>query len=76
MCIRDSLKENEDIYGTINSSQIAKELTAQTPYKFKPSDITIDQPIKSLGTYTATIKLAPDVETQIQVTIIPAEDNS
>jgi large subunit ribosomal protein L9 len=76
LTISARLKENEDIYGKITTTQIAKELSSQASHQFKPRDINLAQSITSLGTYPVTIKLGPDIEAQIQVTVVAKKDNS
>ncbi len=76
LTISARVKKDDSIYGKITSSQIAKELTEKTPYKFKAGNIVIDKPVTALGTYDATIKLSSDIETPIKVTVTAEKNGS
>ncbi len=66
------VKEGDEIYGSITTSHIAKQLSAQAAHPFKAKDIELLQPVKHLGSYNVTVRLSADVETSIKVTVIAA----
>lgn len=65
--------EGNDIFGSITTRHIAAALQEQARLEIKPKDILLEKPITELGSYDITIKLSPDVETKIKVTVIPDE---
>lgn len=70
------VKEGEEIFGSITAKHIAQELVNQSNVEVEPKNIEIEGPIKSLGTYTATISLMSGIECQIQVTVVDEDSAS
>ncbi len=64
------IKEGGDIYGSITSTAIAKNLNKQANLAIRPKDIILDQAITSLGSQDITIHLGDGIETTIRVTVI------
>ena len=65
--------ENETLYGSVTSVDIAEALAAR--------DITIDRrklqladPLKTLGEHEVPVKLHRDVTAQVKVKVVPATD--
>jgi large subunit ribosomal protein L9 len=63
--------ENETLYGSVTTADIAEALAAR--------DITLDRrkiqladPLKTLGEHTVPVKLYRDVTANLKVTIVPA----
>lgn len=65
------VKEGEEIFGKITAAQIAKELNHSANLQLKPKDITLEEPITTIGTHGVLVHLSPDVEATIQVQITP-----
>lgn len=57
------------LFGAITSKDIAEALKAQLGYTFDKKKIELESPIKTLGTYTAVIKLYPEVKGSIEVEV-------
>jgi large subunit ribosomal protein L9 len=70
LAIAARVKEGEDIYGSITTAQIIKELNSQAHLQLKAGDIKLKQPIKKLGSFDVTVTLSPEVETNIRVTVV------
>lgn len=66
--------EGEDIYGTVTRQMICRELAAQAKVTCNASTIGLDAPIKRLGSHTVVVRLSPDVETTIRVSVVPEVD--
>jgi large subunit ribosomal protein L9 len=64
--------EGGRVFGSITSKQIADALEAQTKKKFSVDKrkILLDEPIKSLGTTVVTVKLHPEVNTELRVQVV------
>ena len=64
--------EGGRVFGSITSKQIADALEAQTKKQFSidKRKILLDEPIKSLGTTVVTVKLHPEVTTEMRVQVV------
>jgi large subunit ribosomal protein L9 len=63
--------ENDKLYGSVSSVQIAEALAAQGVEVDRPA-ILLDEPIKELGVYTVNIRLHDDVQAALKVWIVRA----
>lgn len=70
LLITARLKNGEDIYGQIKPAQIVKSLNQQANLSLTARAIGLPAPITAIGTYDVTVKLSPDVETVIKVTVV------
>lgn len=64
-----SVGEDERIHGTVTNQDIAEAL-AERDIEIDRRKIEIDQDIKTLGEYTATINLLGDLKQQIKVWVV------
>jgi len=62
--------EDNRIFGTITTQRIAEEL-AKHGIQVDRRQITLSEDIRTLGVYTATIKLHPEVEAQVRIQVVP-----
>jgi large subunit ribosomal protein L9 len=60
--------ENDQMFGSVTSADIAEALTAQG-YKIDKRQVQLREPIKTLGDYSETIKVFRDVTAQIKVQV-------
>jgi large subunit ribosomal protein L9 len=67
-----SAKVGEDnrIFGTVTTQQIAVELDNRG-YDVDRRDITLDEEIREVGAYTATIRVHPEVDATLDIQVIP-----
>jgi large subunit ribosomal protein L9 len=67
-----SAKVGEDnrIFGTVTTQQIAVEL-ANRGYDIDRRDIELDEEIRTVGAYTARIKVHDNVEASLDLQVIP-----
>ncbi|MCX5685939.1 MAG: 50S ribosomal protein L9 [Candidatus Omnitrophica bacterium] len=61
--------EEEKLFGSVSNDMIAEAL-AEEGIKIDKRDILIDEPIKKLGVYQATVKIIPEVKANLKVWII------
>ncbi len=61
--------EDERIHGSVTSQDIADAL-AERDINIDKRKITLDQDIKTLGEYTATISLISEIKAQIKVWVV------
>lgn len=71
LLITARLKDGDEIYGQIKPAQIVKSLNQQANLSLTARAIGLPAPITVIGTYDVTVKLSPDVETVIKVTVVP-----
>jgi large subunit ribosomal protein L9 len=60
--------ENDQMFGSVTSADIADALTAQG-FKVDKRQAQLGEPLKSIGEFLVTIKVFRDVTAQIKVTI-------
>lgn len=66
--------DKKDIYGSIGRTDIAQRLNREAKLAVKPKDIELQDPIKQLGSTDVLVRLSPQVECKIRVTIVPIVD--
>ena len=62
--------EENRIFGTVTSQQIADELSKQG-FSIDRRSIELDEDIRMIGVYTATVRLHKDVEAKVKVEVVP-----
>ena len=60
--------ENDQLFGSVTSKDIAEALTAQN-YNIDRRKIQLDEPIRQLGEYKVPVKLHRDVTVEITVVV-------
>lgn len=68
--IRAKMGQNGKLFGTITSKEIAEELARTAGVELDKKKITLSAPIKGEGTYTAEIRLYPEVSCTVSVCIV------
>lgn len=67
--IRARAGEEEKLFGSVTTMDIAEALKSEG-FDVDRKKILLDEPIKRLGSYPVTIKLHPDVATQVTVHVV------
>lgn len=62
--------EEEKIFGSVTSAQIAEKL-AEMGHEIDRKTIVLDEPIKSLGIFSVPVKLGHGVEASVKVWVTP-----
>ncbi len=70
--ITAKVHEGEKLYGSITAQDIAENLKSQG-IKVEKRHIVLEEGIKQLGVYTATVRLMNDVEGKVKVWVIKEE---
>lgn len=70
LTIPQRVGETERLYGSVTNAVIAQALEEQG-FSLDRKQLELDEPIKQLGTYQVTVRLAPEVKAQIQVEVVP-----
>lgn len=63
--------ENGRLFGAVTTKDIAAGIEAATGMKVDPRSITVEKPIKSVGSYTATAKLHEDITASVKLDVKP-----
>lgn len=69
LTIPAEVKEDEEIFGSINEAQILKMLSDEG-ISLEKGVLTIDEPIKKLGVYNLKAKIHPEVEANVRVWVV------
>jgi large subunit ribosomal protein L9 len=67
--IEVNVGEEEKMFGSITNLDVHKELLAKG-FELGKNQITIKEPIKALGIYHATVKVSPDIYSDIKLYVI------
>jgi large subunit ribosomal protein L9 len=62
--------EGDRLFGSITASDIADALAAQG-HKIDKRKVDLDHPIKTLGQHTVMLRLHPEVQAEIRVSVVP-----
>lgn len=62
--------EENRIFGTVTAQQVAVEL-AKRGFEIDRRDITLDEEIRLVGVYSASVKLYSDVVAQVRIQVMP-----
>ena len=68
--IAQKVGEEDKLYGSVTTMDIAEQLEKQG-ITVDRRRMTLDKPIKSLGEFSVTLKLHPEVTAPIKVVVIP-----
>ena len=69
LTIRQPAGESDKLFGTVTTMDIAAALEKEG-FSIDRKQITIEEPIKSLGIYTVPVKLAPEVSAAVKVWVV------
>jgi large subunit ribosomal protein L9 len=70
LTIAQRVGESERLYGSVTSAVIAQALE-EKGFAIDRKQLELEEPIKKLGTYQVTVRLAPEVKVQVQVEVVP-----
>ena len=71
--IAQRVGEGERLYGSVTAAMIAEALAAKG-HDIDRKQIDLEEPIKKLGTYEVTVRLAPEVKGSISVEVVAEAD--
>ena len=72
--IRKLSTENKELYGSVKPTEISKIIFDENKIEVKPSMIQLKDDIKTLGTFKAEVNLHPEVQVEIKIEVIAAEE--
>jgi len=70
LTFRQRVGENDHLFGSVTAKDIADALEAQK-YHVERRRVQLDEPIRTLGEHTVTVRLHRDVTTEIKVVVEP-----
>jgi large subunit ribosomal protein L9 len=70
LTIAQRVGESERLYGSVTNAVIAQALEGKG-FAIDRKQLELEEPIKKLGSYQVTVRLAPEVKTQVQVEVVP-----
>ncbi len=65
--------EGGRLFGSVTSSDIAEEIEKQVGLAVDRRRIELDEPLKTTGTHTVTIRLYPGVQAELKVELVDAQ---
>jgi len=69
LTIRQPAGESDKLFGTVTTMDIAAALEKEG-FVIDKRQITVEEPIKTLGIYTVPVKLAPEVSAALKVWVV------
>ncbi|MBI5640545.1 MAG: 50S ribosomal protein L9 [Nitrospirae bacterium] len=69
LTIRAKSGEEEKLFGSVTNMDIAEALKAEG-FDFDKKKISIEEPIKRLGTYSVEVKIHPEVSASVKVNVV------
>jgi len=70
--VRKSRDQDARLFGSVTTSDVAAALVAKG-YEIEKKRITLSEPIKRIGDFTAAVRLHPEVSATITIKVIPEE---
>jgi len=69
LTIKAKTGEDDKLFGSVTNMNIAEALASEG-FDIDKKKIVMDEPIKRLGEYSVTIKLHPEISTQIKIQVV------
>ena len=66
--------ENNELYGSVKPTEISKLILELDKLEIKPSMIQLVEEIKSLGTFKIKVNLHSDIQSEINIKVMPSEN--
>ena len=74
VCLKARAGAEDRLFGSITAADIAAELSRAVDAPVDKRQVVLDKPLRRLGEYEVTVRLAKDLESHITVTIEPGKD--
>lgn len=69
LTIRAKAGEEEKLFGSVTTMDIAEALKAEG-YDIDKKKISLEEPIKRLGSYTVEVKIHPEISASVKVNVV------
>ena len=71
--IQARVGQEDQLYGSVTTSEIAEAVKAQTGVELDRRDMSLDEPIRRVGTHSVQVRLHSDVRVQLTVEVSPVD---
>ena len=71
--IKKLSSENNELYGSVQPTEISKTILGTEKLDIKPSIIQLTKEIKSLGTFKVKVILHSEIEAEVNIKVVAAE---
>jgi large subunit ribosomal protein L9 len=65
--------EEGKLFGSVTTADVAKAITQATGVEIDKRDLTLNEPIRALGEFVATIELHPEVNATVNLEVVPSK---
>ena len=72
--IQKLVTENNDLYGSVKPTEIAKIIKEKDNVEIKPPQIVLEKEIKSIGIFKITVNLHPEIQANILIEVEKFEE--
>ena len=72
--IQKMVTENNDLYGSVKPTEIAKIMKEKDNIDINPSQIDLEKEIKSIGTFKTTVNLHSEIQANILIEVEKFEE--
>jgi len=73
IAIQARVGQDEQLYGSVTTSEIAEAVQAQTGIALDRRDMSLEEPIRTIGTHQVDMRLHSDVRIQITIEVSPVD---
>ena len=73
--LKKLVTENRELYGSVKPTDISKIIKENDKIEINPSMIQPVKEINSIGTFKVFLSLHPEIQSQINIKILPKEEN-
>ena len=65
--------QDDQLYGSVTTSEIAEAVLAQTGIELDRRDMSLEEPIRRVGTHQLDMRLHPEVRVELTVEVTPLD---
>ena len=73
IAIQARVGQDEQLHGSVTTSEIAEAVQAQTGIVLDRRDMSLEEPIRTVGTHQVDMRLHSDVRIQITIEVSPVD---
>ena len=73
IAIQARVGQDEQLYGSVTTSEIAEAVQAQTGIVLDRRDMSLEEPIRTVGSHQVDMRLHSDVRIQITIEVSPVD---
>ena len=73
MSVRARVGQDDQLYGSVTTTEIAEAVHSQTGIELDRRNMSLEEPIRRVGTHQVEMRLHPDVRVQLTVEVAPVE---